>query len=312
VAFRRKLNSTIEYRYTLTCTNAHLWTEIQEVRSSDAHEWSIDRVDFHRYSLLRINGDFLIAALVHNGDADIESFIIPTRKGGIVLGANSEFRSEYRNRSVPSPDHQFQSGKYYRIKEIDGRFALYDNLFRKQLLEQVYDSITMSGMIVIGRLQDRVDLYNVLLDPIEIREPLAAIDIDLKVQILTPRGILWYTPDGIIHDTMPIIIHGVCGNYSSVERNITNKNGIFYETSQLSYSGFYNSTDSIAIPLREYIIALSYLTGSDKHSNSEYSHLGTVYSIPYNYYFFETSVSKGILKITSNADSIRRAIPFPA
>jgi hypothetical protein len=287
--------------------NRLFFTEIREVRFSDDGDWHTDRIDFRRYCLLRINNEFMIVALLDNDDADIEGFLIPTGDGGIVLSTGKHYLSEHRSLPVPHPDHHFQSKDFYRIKREEGAHVLCDHLFKERLLGQSYDSITVSNMIIVGRLNDHVDLFNVLLDPIEISEPLAAIAIDMKVQILTRRGILWYTPDGILHDTMPIIRHGICGNYSSVTRNIANENGMFYEIRQLSGLGFYNTTDSTALPLRRDIIGLKYLDGSDTHYYDEYSHLGRVYSIPYNYYIFETKISKGILKINSNADSIVRA-----
>ena len=205
-------------------------------------------------------------------------------------------------------NQEIKPTELFRSKKIGDKYKLYDKLFNHPIIDEAYDKISFTNDYILLYFKDRITVLDRFAVNIQLDSVLAAFGHFNNLQFIKNGKISWLDKEGNIHDTLPQMIIGVCGNYWEINRKI-----------QLSEKGFIESIDnknwvknrirdSVLILGKDKAKDLNYLTNLKVDDYYEYSKLTILFSFPYNYYITDLGTKKRIISVTNNRDRLEKEL----
>ena len=263
-------------------------------------EWGLLGVEFWEYVYLRVNGKYLIIALLYEDDADIGGYIIPKKDSTIVVLRKNKYYEKGKQIDNLNLEKYIQPESFFRIKKTKNGFQIYDKLFQELIREETFSQIRFDQNSIFGQNEKGTTIYDKSGLNVIAENLIAAYDCFGSIQYLKNNKIQWLTPDGLIHDTFPVPNWNICGTIRSTERKINKTTKGFFEMYRTGFWGQKSKKDSSKIVSANSITSVKYLNNSMSHSFDEHTGLFAAFSFPYSYYLVEEGNTPKLISITSD------------
>ena len=191
----------------------------------DVKKWRLNDLEFFTINIILLNGNKPI--LVLSEGASIEYYIIPTNKEGLLI--NYKKKNAVEQNSSNLRDSVFKelmlgsnSNKFYRINSKNGKKYI-ANSFNEIVVDKAYDSIQRTGQYIIGRNKKNVDVYNLRLNKIPVKNIQEAYYDRGNLQILANNNVKYI--DALGKETnRQHISYSFCGTVQSTDFEIIKSN----------------------------------------------------------------------------------------
>jgi len=274
----------------------------------DNPNWKFYDVDFWNYVFIRINGKYLVIALVSAEDPSPAGFIIPTKKEVIVVFKDFIYTTD--GERIDSIDLSSRVGlkDFYRISKQENSLIVSDRLFSEVILSGNFDKIDLMRDYIRCVSDGDIQLFDKAFNQVNIKDLNATYDCFGSIQAIIGDQMKWIDYKWNIHDTFPDPNWGICGTMRSTQREIKKTNNSFYESYTTGYSRQKHSRDSILLVVDNTAETVSYLNNQNQDNYDEYSDLGAVFRFPYNYYMVKRKHQDALIEIINNRDSVERIL----
>lgn len=306
--FAKESNTTdLNYNSYIQYFSNHLFTTINYKNyDPEKPKWEISEVEFWDYVFIRINGKYLIIALIYEKDADIGGFIIPMEDEVIVVSENFQYFEEGKKIDTIHFSKYLSLKSFYRIKEVNNGFELRDKLFQEPILNEVFQQIELGENVIFCNKNGYTKIYDKSASRVIGDNLKAAYDSFGSIQCIKENKIQWLDYNGGIHDTFPKPNWSLCGTISSTYRRINTNEKNFLVFYEMDWWG--RNVDSVIIGKSNSFQSLKYLNNSTEHFFDEYSDLLAAFTYPYSYYYAEQNNTQKLLSIINKRDSLEREL----
>lgn len=275
-------------------------------------QWKFHSAEFWDYVFLRVNKSFLIVGLVYENDPDIGGFIIPTEEGAIIdLKGHPYLEEKGRIDSINLSSH-INPNSFFRVKSVNDGYQLFDKLFQEPLRKETFKKITISDNFILGKRDNGITIHDKSGQKVLIKNTKAAYNYRNTLQFIQNDKIQCLDEYGVIHDTFPISKIVICGNFHSNHRKINQKNGLYriIDSLESGYGAVYDKVDTTIFSVSKNISGLKFLNKDTLNYFNDYSRLGFVFSLPYNYYLGETPQKQQLIKLEKKKNHAKLSVIF--
>jgi len=280
--------------------NEHLFARVNfKNYDSQNINWQFSNVDFWDFVFIRINGKYLIIALVYEDDPRPGGFIIPTKDQIIVVSENFTYHPAGERIDTLNLTKQIPLSSFFRVRNTTKGQEINDKLFKERIIDKKFEKVKFGENYIHCNTENKMELYDKSFKKLNIKHLKAAYDSLGSIQCIIKDEIKWLDYEWNIHDTFPKPNWGLCGTISSTERKIERIHNRFYESYTTGYWGEKVTRDSILILDDKSANQITYLNNQNSDAFDEYSDLLAVFSFPYEYYVLIKENEKQLIAITN-------------
>ncbi|MBK6364732.1 MAG: hypothetical protein IPF52_15085 [Saprospiraceae bacterium] len=270
--------------------------------------WQFYKADFWDFVFIRINGKYLIIALVFEDDPRPGGFIIPMKDQILVVSKLFTYQKDGGRIDSLNLAKQLPLANFYRVKNNASGQEIIDKLFQEKIIDKNFKNVKFKENYIQCYSDNKMELYDKSGKKIDIKDLKAAYDSLGSIQCIIKDEIKWLDFEWNIYDTFPKPKWSLCGTISSTERKIEKINNKIYEFYTSGYWGEKENRDSILILDDKSVNEITYLNNQISDAFDDYSDLLAVFSFPYQYYVLTGKNEKHLIAITNKRKEKEREL----
>lgn len=237
-------NDTINHKTTFKRLNNYIYSYTDEKftikknggfgsfykeSDNDSKKWRIDDIDFYTVYVFLLNGNKPI--LILSDEDDIEYYIIPTKNNKFIVNFEDRkdqklYQQAYSKLTKKNLKKVIQYGdsrNFYSVKTKNKKYYI-ANSFNEIIITKAYDSVQLKNQYIIGRNKNTIDIYNIKLQKLPVKNIRQVYFDRENLQVLTNNRVFYI--DALGNETKrKSISYSFCGTVSSTDFTLLQTKG---------------------------------------------------------------------------------------
>lgn len=200
--------------------------------------WRIDRATHYTPLILKFKDNKQIIVLKSTWGGSFNYLLIPGSKKDILINRSSSYpaaelkeETEKYAETKPYDFTQYFIKRYYGLRKTENNKVQLINRLGENVLGEDYDHISYADRFIIAQTKDKVDVFNLYLNKLNLGKVKVAREVPRsvcgRIEVLNDEGAAYYD-EFQQKASKPIRrILGVCGTVSHWSYDIVNEKGVY-------------------------------------------------------------------------------------